>query len=76
MTYKHRYSNDISSQEIFENVKHERTKAIVASQGTFEENILSDSNYNVQEETAHASVASQEMELGDAELQESEFVGE
>lgn len=75
VTYKHRYSNDISSQEIFENVKHERTKAIVASQGTFEENILSDSNYNVQEETAHASVGSQEMELGDAELQESELVG-
>lgn len=76
MKYKHRYSNDISSQETFENEKQETTKPIVASEGTFEENILSDSNYNVRQETADASVALQEMELADAELQESELVGE
>lgn len=73
--YKHHYSNDISSQETFENEKQETTKPIVASEGTFEENILSDNNYNVQQETADASVALQEMELADAELQESELVG-
>lgn len=47
----------------------------MSSQETFEENILSQSDYNVQKETTSAHVASQERDQTDAELQETELVG-
>lgn len=65
----------ISCIRRFVKYKH-RYSIDISSQETFEENILG-SNYNVQQETTNPNVASQEeTELVDAELQESELVGE